>query len=550
MRYPSSQLITSNCPSIMIRSISFAIICLLFGCMESKENADRKPNFVFIIIDDQNQDIGCFGKAYVKTPNIDKLASMGVIFPNAYVQQAVCAASRASFLTGLHPRSTGVEYPYSHYFVEEVIPKYGTIGQHFLINGYYTRYFGKIHHGYNEQLSESNYSPGGTRYVSEDNIQIDRTLGNAGVPPWEMFEGPDSLFRDGRIALAVLEALEEASNQPAPFFFAVGFLKPHLPFSAPKKYWDLYEREKIPLVPNKERPVGSPDIAISRYNLKQYKWQHADPDRLFTDDYARLLRHAYFACTSFVDAQIGMIMEKVEKLGLSDNTYYVYCSDHGFHMGEQNHFGKTSLHEANLKSPLIISHRELENQGAQVNALVEYVDILPTLLELAGLTLPDHLEGISLDTLIAVPDQPFKKAVFSRQERSSIGIEKGFSMRNDRYRYTEWRNTITGEILANELYDLIKDPLETENRVQKADPDLVNMLAKQLKADWPAALPEWVENVANNPSAPPAYSHGKEGIPRRKLWHEVFGGSEADGWRKACELRMHKEDSIRHALGI
>jgi iduronate 2-sulfatase len=221
--------------------------------------------------------------------------------------------------------------------VEEVIPKYGTIGQHFLNNGYYTRYFGKVHHGYQEILSEPNYSPGGTRYVSEENIEIDRTLGNAGVPPYEMFDGPDTLFKDGRIAQAVLKALEKASAREEPFFFAVGFLKPHLPFSAPKKYWDLYEREQIPMVPNKFRPEGSPSIAFSRYNLKQYKWEHADPNRLFTDDYARLLRHAYFACTSFVDAQIGMIMEKVEALGLSDNTYYVYCSDHGFHMGEQNH---------------------------------------------------------------------------------------------------------------------------------------------------------------------------------------------------------------------
>jgi iduronate 2-sulfatase len=528
----------------------FLIIAFSFtACSTTDEVSDEKPNFIFIVIDDQNQDLACFGKPHVITPNIDKLAAQGVVFPNAYVQQAVCAASRASFLTGLHPRATGVEYPYSYYFVEEVIPKYGTIGQHFLKNGYYTRYFGKIHHGYSEVLSEPNYSPGGTRYVSEKNIEIDRTLGNAGVPPYEMFEGPDTLFKDGRIAQAVLEALEKAITKNEPFFFAVGFQKPHLPFSAPKKYWDLYEREEIPLVPNKYRPEGSPSIAFSRYNLNQYKWEHADPDRLFTDDYARLLRHAYFACTSFVDAQIGLIMEKVDELGLSNNTYYVYCSDHGFHMGEQNHYGKTSLHEANLKSPLIISHQELINQGVTASALVEYVDIFPTLMDLAGLPIPEHFEGISLDTLLANPDASFKKAVFSRQERESIGRRKGFSIRNERYRYTEWRNTVTGEILATELYDLQEDPLETVNMaMEESSKDLLAMMSKQLHDGWEAAVPDWIDRIARNPDAPPAYSHGREGIPRRKIWHEAYGGSEEDGWRKATEMRMLKEDSIRNAL--
>ncbi len=532
-----------------LSGVLFLVSCLVSSCTPEKQETDKKPNFVFIIIDDQNQDLACFGKEHVKTPNIDKLAAQGVIFPNAYVQQAVCAASRASFLTSLHPRATGVEYPYSYYFVEEVIPKYGTIGQHFLNNGYHTRYFGKIHHGYNEVLSEPNYGPGGTRYVSEENIEIDRTLGNAGVPPYEMYDGPDSLFKDGKIALAVLEALDKAAGQEEPFFFAVGFLKPHLPLSAPKKYWDLYERDEIPLVPNKEGPIGSPSIAFSRYNLKQYKWEHADPDRLFTDDYARLLRHAYFACTSFVDAQIGKIMERVEELGLSENTYYVYCSDHGFHMGELNHYGKTSLHEANLKSPLIVAHKDMKTAGLTAEGLVEYVDILPTLLDLAGIDIPEHMEGVSIGRLLDNPDQSFKKAVFSQQERETIGRRKGFSMRNERYRYTEWRNTVTGDILAFELYDLQEDPLETVNiGLQEESSELVLNLSKQLNDGWKAAMPDGVEHIADNPDAPPAYSYGREGIPRRKIWHEAYGGSEEDGWQKAGEIRMQKEDSIRKTL--
>jgi len=194
--------------------------------------------------------------------------------------------------------------------------------------------------------------------------------------------------------------------------------------------------------------------------------------------------------------------------------------------------------------------RQLEPKTIQTtHGLVEYVDMVPTVLDLAGLDIPKHLEGISLRTLLDNPGQTFKKAVFSRQERHSIGIRKGFSMRNERYRYTEWRNTVTHEVLASELYDLQEDPLETVNVAHnKENAELVKKLSKELNSGWEAALPDWVEYVANNPDAPPAYSHGREGIPRRKMWHEIYGGSEEDGWRKACEIRMHKEDSIRRML--
>lgn len=512
----------------------------LFSCVHK----EIRPNFVFIIMDDQNMGLACYGKDYIKTPNMDRLAGEGIRFSHAYVQQAVCAASRASFLTGLHPESTGVEYPYSHYFVEEVIPKFGTISQYFLKNGYFTRHFGKVHHGFEESLSEPNYHPGGTRYVSDDNIKINNELGNAGVPPYEYFEGSDTLFQDGRIAQAALRAIEAATLQGKPFFFIVGFLKPHLPFSAPKEYWDLYDRSTIPLVPNKLRPMGAPAIAIDRYNLRQYKWQHANPDSLFTDDYARLLRHAYFACTSFIDTQIGKIMDQVDSLGLSDHTYFVYISDHGFHLGEQNHWGKTTLYESSLNSPLIISKKGMENSGMECRALVEYVDIMPTLLKLAGIEIPQHAEGISLLPLLENPDRKFKKAVYSNQERDALGRKKGFSMRDERYRYTEWRNTTTGEILANELYDLQEDPLETINLA--ADPintALIKNLAGKLATGWKAALPEGFNQVADNPIAPPAYAWGPEGVSRRKLWHEVYGGTEEEGWRKATELRLKQENA-------
>jgi arylsulfatase A-like enzyme len=429
-----------------------------FSCTQQKS----QPNFIFIIIDDQNMELSCFGKDYIKTPNLDRLSSEGIRFSHAYVQQAVCAASRASFLTGLHPRSTGVEYPYSYYFAEEIIHKSGTIGKHFLENGYDARYFGQVHHGVDEKLEVPNYYPGGTRYVDPENIEIDRTLGNLGVPPYEKYDGPDTLFKDGRIAEAALKALSEWDGS-RPFFYVVGFQKPHLPFSAPEKYWQQYNQEAIPLVKNPGRPIGFPEIAKSRYNLKQYKWEHSDPDSLFSDNYAQLLRQAYFACTSFVDAQIGKLIDEVERLGISEETYFVYLSDHGFHLGEQNHWGKTTLYESSLNSPLIISRRGMENEGAICESLVEYVDILPTVLELAGAEIPAHMEGVSTVPLLRDPEMEFKKAVFSRQERDIIGRRKGYSVRNNQFRYTEWHDHEAGTIVAKELYDLTIDPLEMDN---------------------------------------------------------------------------------------
>jgi len=520
---------------------SLFLLIVFFSCKKK----DISPNFVFIIIDDQNMELSCFGKEYIHTPNMDKLASQGIRFSQAYVQQAVCAASRASFLTGLHPRSTGVEYPYSYHFVEEVIPTYGTIGHYFLENGYDTRYFGKVHHGFEEKLNKTNYHPGGTRYVSPVNIQIDQELGDQGVPPFEAYNGPDSLFRDGRIADAVVESLVDW-NKDQPFFFVVGFLKPHLPFSAPQKYWDLYERENIPLAQNYDRPTGFPKIAISRYNLRQYKWQHDQPDSLFTDEYSRLLRQAYFACTSFVDAQIGKIIEQIDKMGVSENTYFVYISDHGFHLGEQNHWGKTTLYESSLNSPLIISRKGMKNSGSVCEALVEYVDIMPSLLELAGINLPVHLEGVSAVPLLNNPYQKFKKAVFSQQERDIIGRKKGYSVRNERYRYTEWHDQTIGEIVAREMYDLKTDPLETINlAIDSINQEIVDEMSKVLKAGWRAALPDGIVNQSNNPVAPPAYAWGPEGVPRRKVWHEVYGGNEAEGWEKATEIRMKNELEIK-----
>lgn len=506
----------------------------------------RRPNVLLIVIEDLNMQLGCYGNPYMVTPNIDRLAKEGVRFERAYVQQAVCAASRASLFTSLYPATTGVDYPYSYYFIEEIFPKYGTLARQFYNKGYYTRDFGKIHHGLEENdLSAPHYEPPHRPYMLADNINLRKAKGNAAAPPYEMADLPDSEYPDGQTAETVIAGLRVAAQKSAPFCFSVGFLKPHIPFNSPKKYRDLYNRQNIPLVENKNRPKNFPAIALDRYNLQQYTWEHADPERLFSDDYARLIRQAYFACVSFIDAQIGRILTELESLKLRDDTIIIFISDHGFHLGEQNHWGKTTLYEASLHVPLIVSAPGM-SQGAVSDGMVESVDIFPTLLDLAGIAIPDYAEGVSFKPLLTEPSRKWKKAVFSRQSRSMIGEIYGFSMRNQQYRYTEWQNLETQTVLTTELYDLVNDPLETNNIAGNASADLIRKLSRQLNGNRKWALPDGIQNYAHNPPAPPAYAWGPEGDSRRAEWHKKFGGKEGDDWRSLTEQRLKIEQEVKN----
>jgi len=502
----------------------------------------KKQNVLFIILEDLNTQLGCYGRPYMHTPNIDRLAGEGILFKRAYVQQAVCAASRASLFTGLHPESTGVDYPYSYYFVEELLPKYGTLARQFFRHGYYTRDFSKIHHGIVEDdLSAPHFEPQYRPYMLAENIRLREEKGNSATPPYEMADLPDAEYADGQTSGAVISALQLAARSDAPFFFSVGFLKPHIPFNSPRKYWDLYERESIPLAGNKDRPVNFPPIAMDRYNLKQYTWEHDDPERLFSDDYARLIRHAYFACVSFIDAQIGRILNELDRLKLRENTTVIFLSDHGFHLGEQNHWGKTTLYEASLHVPLIVSVPGMKLKGATCNGLVEYVDIYPTLLDLAGIEIPDQVEGVSFRPLLEEPSRRWKRAALSQQSRSMIGEKYGFSMRTDRYRYTEWKEVLLNTVLARELYDLENDPDETINIAGQSRPDLIDVLSQQLKSGWRGALPDGIRNRSANPPAPPAYPWGPEGQSRRDVWHRKYGGKEGDDWRELTRIRTAQD---------
>lgn len=508
----------------------------LVSCSGKKSDGENssQPNVLFIIIDDMNVDINCYGGP-IKSPNIDQLAMGGIKFNNAYVQQPVCAASRASFLTGLRPNSTGVDYPYSHFFLEEIMPKHGTISRFFANNGYEVKQFGKVHHGIEDE--NPTYKPKiKGRYYTDAIIE---SVKNGGPkPPVEKTFHGDSEYADFKIADSVASAILNKTESSEPFFYVAGFQKPHLVFASPEKYWSMYEEKNIALPVPKNLAKGSPDFAVDRYYLNQYNWETDNPLVPFSDDYARLIRHAYYASSSFVDAQVGLVMDALKESGLEEETIVLFVSDHGFLMGEHNYWGKTNLYEKGLQVPLIVSWKDHIKTGLETRALVETVDIFPTLADLAGLEIPQYLEGTSFKPVIQDPGTPWKKAAFSQQPRGLIADREGISIRTAKYRYTEWINTFTGEIIAQELFDYEEDPTESINLATiPENAELLNELSEQLNAGWKSMLPEGVTNLSDNPVAPPSYAWGGEGVSRRAEWHATFGGSEDEGWKKSTQRR-------------
>jgi arylsulfatase A-like enzyme len=485
-------------------------------------NATEKPmNILFIGVDDLRTELGCYGSVMAKTPNIDQLAQQGTLFEHAYVQQSVCSASRASFLSGLRPDTTGADYPYSTYFVNTILKKHLAISPYFHSKGYYTRNLGKIHHGYREHLTENSWEPPFTpHYTLPENIKAGKKYKNGRgpeTPAYEKADFPDHIYKDGKTTLETIATLERIHNKGSKnsFFLAVGYLKPHLPFVAPKKYWDMYDPNNIHLPKNDHLPMGGHKISISNGNLKKYKCDFPTETDHLDKTYARTLTHAYLACVSFIDAQVGLLMKKLEQLGYAENTIIVFWSDHGYHLGHQGQWGKTTNFENATRSPLIIKDPRYPS-SQRCKALVEYVDLYPTLLDLSGHDIPDHLEGTSMKPLLQDPHRPWKKAAFSQFPRGKS--TEGYAIRTDRYRYVEWYRiqAKTGkktELLYQELYDHQNDSAESINLAKRPEhQNIVEGLSAQLKAGWKSALPNGVVNRSNHPLAPPAvkYRHGKE----------------------------------------
>lgn len=445
----------------------------------------RRPNVLFIAVDDLRPQLGCYGDPVAITPNIDRLAKMGVVFDRAYCQQAVCAPSRASVLTGRRPDATKVWDLKTHF--RTVLPDVVTLPQYFKAHGYDSRNVGKIYHDpKNGQDSMSWSAPeimaitdnAGPKYVLAENLG---KKGSWKAAATECADVPDSAYVDGLVSNAAVKLLEELKDTS--FFLAVGFRRPHLPFSAPKRYWDLYQADSIPLPDRNQAPEHAPAIAL--HNGVELRGYTDIPDTGgIPTDKIRELRHGYYACISYVDAQIGRLLDELERLNLLENTLIVLWSDHGFHLGELDLWCKTTNFELDTRVPLIISSPLLINTAIHSEALVELVDIYPTMVELAGLPIPDDLEGTSMVPVIADPQRKWKEGVFSQFPRPWMYKDEpevmGYSIRTADFRYTEWRNLHNGVLEGRELYHYAIRDIEGKNLAGFPDYRSTELSMKQL----------------------------------------------------------------------
>jgi len=435
-------------------------------------------NVLFIAVDDLRPQLGCFGHDQIISPNIDRLAAGGMMFERAFCQVPVCGASRSSLLTGVRPaRDRFVSYDT---WAEKDMPDTVTLPALFKNHGYHTVSNGKVFHHLqdcSESWSEPPWRPSGDwrNYQLEPHRDLQKTNPRGAGPSTETADVADDAYFDGQIASKTISDLQRLSEMESPFFIAAGFLKPHLPFNAPAKYWDLYPREKIDLADNPFRPKDAPDAALHNWGeLRQYTDIPASGP--LPEDKARTLVHGYYACVSYTDAQIGRLLDELDRLGLSERTIVVLWGDHGWNLGEHGLWCKHCNFKTSLRAPLILRGPGIK-PGRSTRALTEFVDIYPTLCELCGIAAPDHLQGSSLLPVIRQPDSPWKEAVFSR-------FHAGESIKTDRYSYTEWRDE-DGEIYARMLYDHETDPAENVNLAGRPENrELVEKLAQMLKAGW------------------------------------------------------------------
>lgn len=464
-------------------------------CQESTrpEAAIQRPNILFIAVDDLRPQLGCYGDLLVKSPNIDKLAKSGVTFERAYCQQAVCSPSRTSLMTGQRPNTTKVWDLKTHF--RTTVPHVVTLPQYFKNNGYYAQNIGKIYHDPAEAQDAISWSAPEMLAVTKKEgkyvLPVNLNSKSPKAAASELSDVPDDAYIDGQVAKKAVEVLGQLKGKP--FFLAIGFRRPHLPFSAPKKYWDLYNRNEIPLPDHNTSPVNAPFYALHKSEeLKGYTdIGYTNP---ISDNKSRELIHGYYASISYMDAQIGKIIAELDRLDLTKNTIIVLWSDHGFHLGEKGLWTKTTNYELDTRVPLIIAAPG-KNQNSKSSGLVELVDIYPTLAELSGLPIPHDLEGKSMVPLLSNSTLPWKKAVFSQFPRpwqySDAPRVMGYAVRTDKYRYIEWRDFKSDKIEASELYNIIIDPAEMNNVVNLPEnKPAVSDLKQILNEGWKNALPQ------------------------------------------------------------
>ena len=439
-----------------------------------RADAEGQYNVLFIAIDDLRPMLGCYGDLVMHTPNIDRLSQRGTLFNRAYCQFPVCNPSRVSVLTGLRPDTTGIHDNPTDF--REVLPGVVTLPQHFKDNGYHTRSVGKVAHGDAAWKDELSWSEPIWR-------QPWQYVNKATSPSWQALDIDDDEHEDGQIANAALEVLTEIKNKQ--FFLAVGFNKPHLPFYAPRKYFDLYNTAQFEVPIDSRLPKNAPTIASNPKGMRGYKDISTYPP--FSDEKTLELTLAYAANISYIDALIGRVLDHLDILSLTENTVIVFWGDHGFHLGEHGLWRKNTLFEDAVRSPLIISVPGQAHQNVNTDALVELVDLYPTLCDTCQLPIPTELEGISMVPVIEDPTQTWKTAAFSQLIRINNNTPvDGYTMRTEQYRYTEWGHNAQ---YGKELYDYHADPNEAVNIANLPEnKELVEQLSEKLHAGWQGAL--------------------------------------------------------------
>lgn len=501
----------------------FLVLFLSFGLLHSSFAAER-PNVLFIASDDMRPQLGCYGDTTVKSPNLDALAKRGMVFQRSYVQQALCSPSRISMLSGRYPATTGIfEIGRT---LRTTMPDITTMPQHFKNNGYHTRSLGKIYHvGIDDDASwtvpawhsqaprtSAATQAGVSQFIGDAKAkgitlpQKGKGSRNSAVPAFEAVECDDDALLDGNTAANAIEQLREHAKNPAqPFFLAVGFANPHVPWISPKKYWDLYDPAKFTLASNEFLPKDAPDFAAT--SGADFFWYRDVPqvtgDKL-PEAFKRQCLHGYYAAISYVDAQVGRLLATLDETGLAKNTVIVFWSDHGYYMGEHTWWGaKHNNYEGATRNTLIIAAPDQKTAGQSTEALAQSVDLAPTLTELCGLPTNSGFQGRSLKPVIEDPNAKVNDAAFSWYPKGQGYL--GVTMRTERWRYTEW--TKLGAETVRELYQMENDPENNQNVAAKPEHEkVIEALSKRLRETFP------VQDFKQPPEVK-AMKKGKKGKP-------------------------------------
>jgi iduronate 2-sulfatase len=497
---PLSQRNVQRC----VAGVSF-IATLLVGFSGSVIHATERPNVLMILVDDLKPALGCYGDAVAQTPNIDRLASRAVRFESAYCNQAVCAPSRFTLMLGSHSTSTGLYHLGSR--LRNRLPDAITLPQYFASHGYRTESLGKVFHIGHGNLGDPDSfmvkhfydkvieyadpaSTSGGQLTREEAFFSNQKLDQIrSLPRGAAFESPDvadDAYADGRVASETVKRIQAAAKRRnddgTPFFIAAGFARPHLPFCAPKKYWDLYDPLTLPKAELTSAPAGAPKVA-GKTNGELANYSPVPDHGNVDDSLGRQLVHGYYASTSYVDAQIGKVLDALDDHQLADNTIVVLWGDHGFHLGDHSYWTKHTNYEQANRIPLIIAAPGLTHTGSATGQLAESVDVYPTLAELAKLPSPQgpqRIDGVSLVPVLADPSARVRDHAYHVFPRKKLGR----SIRTDRYRLVQWKRVDESDDEADyELYDYELDPLERRNLASEQSDVVANL--RKILSEYP-----------------------------------------------------------------